>query len=94
MIQFFLKIHKNINPGIAKKVEAMKKFCQPNCAARIPAVEENNPRPIVANEIKVAYCVALNATLQRILKYATKTASPIPPLKFSAKITKYKTDGS
>ena len=74
--------------GKASIVEKIKKPNQPKLSAKIPALAAKKLREKLANDDNSEYCVALNATLHKLLKYATNTESPIPPLEFSIKITK------
>jgi hypothetical protein len=81
-------IKSKIIQGIARIVEKIKNPNHPKLSAKIPALADKKLREKLAKDDNNEYWVALNVTLHKLLKYATKTESPIPPLEFSINITK------
>ncbi len=63
-------INKNskTKAGKAKSAEKKKKLIQPKLAAATPANDDNRLRAIVAKDTKTPYCVAVKATLHKLLR--------------------------
>ena len=74
-------------PGIAIRVQKIKKLCQPIFLAIKPVAEDASclERPMIP--VSRAYWVAVNFLLVMLAINATKAAVPIPLLKFSKAIT-------
>src|SRR5258708_30647975 len=82
------------SPGTAANAVSAKKDAQSSCSDSHPAGAESNRVGNAASDENSAYCVAVNATLQRLDREATNPADAIPPGEVSEKIGAVSSKGS